>query len=160
MHFTVGQLEHERLENKRLQTDSNDLQVEFERDRQEYLNTIREQEKRMLLFRTMLTQMSQLVPRSCNYSNLDRIMDQARFDEEKNRYVLPEPTKDEVQFPQMVNSPIKRQEQLLNESSVLQRAKRPLQTSNIDQDYMNRRLNPFDVPAHLASKYGFSSGKP
>ena len=82
-------------------------------------------------------------------------MDQARFDEEKNRYVLPEPTRDDVQFP-----PIKQREQRLNENAVLQQAKRPLQTSNIDQDYMNRRLNPFDVPAHLANKYGFSSGKP
>ncbi|CAF5117086.1 unnamed protein product, partial [Rotaria socialis] len=52
---------------------------------------------------------------------------------------------------------IKRQEQLLNQSSLLQRTKRPLQMN--DNDYMNRRLNPFEAPARLSRKYGFSSDK-
>ena len=149
------------------------------------------------------------MPRSCNYSNIERIKEQARYDEEKNVYHLPEPTREEVQFPQMGNLPgpttngrpihnnsrsqaattdyeddfivpddyqeeneksytqnpsplpektrIKRQEQLLNENLVLQRAKRPLQMT--ENDYMNRRLNPYDAPARLSRKYGFSSDK-
>jgi len=173
----------------------------------------------------MIEKMSHIVPRNCNYSNIDRIAEQARFDEDKNQYILPEPTKEEVQFPQMGNSngrqlqsdyiipsksistpPItdyeddfivptqngyqsqystmnneeierrygrnpeslnvpsektrnRRQEQLLNESSLLQRTKRPLQMNNNDNDYMNRRLNPYEAPARLSRKYGFSSDK-
>jgi hypothetical protein len=222
------------VENKRLQNDNDDLQHEFERERQEYLNTIREQEKRILLYQAMISKMSQVMQRNCNYSNLDKIMKQARYDEEKNQYILPEPTLEDTQFPQVANLPTatngrthtqqndyitavskpistspvneyeydfvepthtnngyhnqiagmnneelekrygrnpdssnlptertrhKRQEQLLNENLVLQRAKRPLQNINTDNDYMNRRLNPYDAPARLSRKYGFSSDK-
>ncbi|CAF4478840.1 unnamed protein product, partial [Rotaria socialis] len=49
----------------------------------------------------------------------------------------------------------KRQEQLLNQSTKL----RPLQMNNTDDDYMNRRLNPFEVPARLTRKYGFTTDK-
>lgn len=169
------------------------------------------------------------MPRNCNYSNVDRIIQQAQYDEDKNIYRLPELTRDEVQLPHMggnapittngrmiqqtdeiipsktsnstplvtndyeddfvspngyamantddvgnryvrnyepVNLPpekqrIKRQEHLLNESSLLQRNRRPLQSNNINEnnDYMNRRLNPYEVPARLSQKYGFSSNK-
>jgi len=185
----------------------------------------------------MIEKMSNIIPRSCNYSNPERIIEQARYDEDKNQYHLPEPTREEVQFPQMGNLPItaangrthqngsiipsksistngrihqndsiiptksistndyeddfivpneysppntadndkgyrtnydqsngpterariKRQQQLLNENSLLQRTKRPLQTN--DNDYMNRRLNPYDSPARLSRKYGFPSDK-
>lgn len=222
--------EKEQTENKRLRNDNEDLQHEFQLEREGYLNTIREQEKKLLLYRTMIEKMSRAIPRSCNYSNVDKIIEQARYDEEKSIYILPEPTIEEIQLPQMGNLPaptngrvpqsdfitsakssgtppmteyeddfivptpmtnhqqsqyatmssedlerrygrhelsslppeksrIKRQEQLLNESSVLQRAKRPLQLNNNDGDYMNRRLNPFDAPARLGRKYGFSSDK-
>ena len=210
--------------NKRLQNDNEDLQHEFQREREGFLNTIREQEKRILLYRTIIEKMTHVMPRSCNYSNIDKIIEQARYDEEKNQYILPEPTKEEIQFPQMgttngggrqvqheymvpsksISTPpmteyeddftpptqheyqnqyptmnneeierryarnldlppektrIRRQEQLLNENSILQRSKRPLQMNNLDNDYMNRRLNPHEAPAGLARRYGFSSDK-
>ena len=209
------------MENKRLQIDNEDLQTEFQREREGYLNTIREQERKILLYRTMIEKMSRVIPRNCNYSNIDRIVEQSRYDDEKGVYLLPEPTREDVQLPHMgslpstnngrstqqeyVNpskgnmmSPIdgeyeddfivpegsanpnyeevdrrygrnsegttatektrnKRQEQLLTENLVLQRAKRPLQMN--ENDYMNRRLNPYDAPARLSRKYGFSSDK-
>ena len=239
----MNRLEEERTENKRLKNDNDDLQHEFERERQEYLQTIREQERRMLLYRAMLSKMAVIIPRNCNYANLDRIMEQAQFDEDKNVFLLPEPVREEVQFPQVngqpmmpngngrvptidsmtvsrtgmppssaddyeddfdepnpiqsnpyanpsMNAPatsnmtnmedferrygrngelsslppektrVRRQEQLLTENSVLQRAKRPLQMNNVDNDYMNRRLNPFEAPTRLTRKYGFPSDKP
>ncbi|CAF4599340.1 unnamed protein product, partial [Rotaria sp. Silwood2] len=234
LHFTAKKLEHEKVENKRLQNDNEDLQHEFQREREGYLNIIREQEKRLLLYRTMIDKMSSIMQRSCNYSNIDRIIEQARYEEDKNQYILPEPTIEEIQLPQVGNLPIttttttngripqsdyitptktgstpltteyeddfiestpvsngyqnqystmnteeserrygrydttnlpaektriKRQEHLLNESSILQRTKRPLQMNNNDNDYMNRRLNPFEPPARLSRKYGFSSDK-
>lgn len=227
-------LQQEQTANKRLASDNADLEHEFQREREGYLNTIREQEKRLLLYRTMIEKMSRAVPRGCNYSNTERIIEQARYDEDKNQYILPEPTMEQVQLPQMGNLPIaaapttngralhgdfktpsksastppvdeyeddfiqptpaengyqtqysainideterrygrndasngpaertriRRQEQLLNESSLLQRTRRPLQTNNMDNDYMNRRLNPFEAPARLSRKYGFSSDK-
>ena len=94
------------MENKRLQIDNDDLQYEFQREREQLLNTIREQEKELLLYRKMLEKMSLIVPRGCNYTNIDKIKDQARFDEDNGQYILPEPTNETVQLPHMGNAPI------------------------------------------------------
>jgi len=176
----------------------------------------------------MLDKMSSIMQRNCNYSNIEKIIEQARYDEEKNEYIVPDPIIEEIQFPQVgksSSSPIttnrrvvpqndfitssndyeydftipsqikngyhnkishmnseeleqrygrtidvsniptgkirnKRQEQLLNENALLQSTKmRPLQMNNTDNDYMNRRLNPFEAPVRLNGKYGFSTDK-
>ncbi|CAF1072642.1 unnamed protein product [Adineta ricciae] len=220
LHFTCKKLDEQQIENRRLKSDNEDLQHEFQNEREGYLSVIREQEKRLLLYRTMLDKMSQVMQRNCNYSNLDKIIEQARYDEENNQYYLPELIREEVQFPQMGNIPAqtngrapqntarpiattpptdyepdftmpssmtnsfqnpfpmmnsdeietrygrnlnpinipgekilsKRQEQLLSENSALSRAKRPLQMNNNENDYMNRRLNPFEAPSRLTRK--------
>ncbi|CAF4946682.1 unnamed protein product, partial [Rotaria sp. Silwood1] len=223
LHFTSKKLEQVHTENKRLKNDNEDLQHEFERDRRGYLNTIRTQEKQLLLFRVILEKMSSTMQRNCNYTNIDKIIEQARYDEEKNEYIVPDPIKEEVQFPHVGNLPItttngrilqndfitssksllpppstdydydyiipsqtnniyhnqisnmnseelerrygrnidttnisfgkirnKRQEQLLNQNALLHSTKiHPLQMKNTDNDYMNRRLNPFDAPTRL-----------
>jgi hypothetical protein len=100
----MKRLEHERLQAKRLKNDNEDLQYEFERDRQGYLNTIRFQENQSLLYRTILDKMSALLPRNCNYANIDQIIEQARYDDEKNRYSLPDAYTEDVQFPQLNNA--------------------------------------------------------
>ncbi|CAF0982889.1 unnamed protein product [Adineta steineri] len=233
LHFTAKKLEEHQIENKRLKNDNDDLQHEFQIEREGYLSTIREQEKRLLLFRAMLDKMSHAMQRNSNYSNLDKVIEQARYDEEKGQYILPDLLREDIQLPQMgngtttsngrspqttdsvaptksivTNSPTdyesdftvptgmtnnyqnsystmnpdeldrrygripdssnfigektrtKRQDQLLSENSALQRAKRPLQMNNNENDYMNRRLNPYQAPAaRLSQKYGFSSDK-
>ncbi|CAF1331130.1 unnamed protein product [Adineta ricciae] len=106
LHFTSKQLEQLRLENKRLKQDNEDLLHEFESDRQNYFNIMRAQEKQLLLFRTMLEKMSNVMERNCNYSNLDKIIEKARYDEERNVYYVPDPIREEVQFPQVANLPL------------------------------------------------------
>jgi hypothetical protein len=172
----------------------------------------------------MLDKMSNIMQRNCNYSNIEKIIEQARYDEEKNEYIIPDPTIEEIQFPQVgKSSPItngrvpqndfitssktlippstdyeydfaipsqiknsyhnkisqmnsdelerrygrtidvstvptgkirnKRQEQLLNENALLQGTKtRSLPKNDIENDYMNRRLNPFEAPPRLNRK--------
>jgi hypothetical protein len=173
----------------------------------------------------MLDKISSIMQRNCNYSNIEKMIEQARYDEEKNVFILPDPINEEIQFPQLGKSlsttrnlnasskallppptdyeydfnipsqpnnnyhhqishmnseelerryerPIdvstvpmgktrnKRQEQLLNENASLQGTKlRSLQMNNTDHDYMNRRLNPFEVSGRISRKYGFSTDK-
>ncbi|CAF3758444.1 unnamed protein product [Rotaria sp. Silwood1] len=71
------------VKHKRLKNDNEDLQHEFEHDRQRYLNTIRTQEKQLLLFCAILEKMSSTMQHNCNYGNIDKIIEQARYDEEK-----------------------------------------------------------------------------
>jgi hypothetical protein len=200
----LKKLEQINIENKRLKIDNEDLQHEFELDRQGYLNTIRVQERQLLLYRTMLEKMSGLMQRNCNYSNIEKIIEQARYDEERNEYLVPDIIREEVQFPHVGKTPSmtngraiqhdlytsstdfdsrpqrshlnseeferhygrtidssniptgkirnKRQEKLLKDHALLQ-------INNTENDYMNRRLNPFEAPVRLSRKYGFSTDK-
>lgn len=67
-----------------------DLQVEFEREREDYLETIRKQEMQMKLQKQLLERIQPLLRRDCNYSNLDRVMSDSRWDEDGGRWTLPE----------------------------------------------------------------------
>jgi hypothetical protein len=71
----------------------------------------------------MLEKMSSIMQRNCNYSNIDKIIEQARYDEEKNEYIIPEAIKEEVQFPQVGNLPTTNgripQSNLISSSKVL-----------------------------------------
>ena len=190
------------------------------------------QEKRLLLYRTMLEKMEGLIQCNCNYYNIHKIIEQAHYDEEKNEYIVPDPIKGEIQFSQVRNLPpttinrhalqnnststskillslptdyeydliipfrlnnnyhnrvvhinsedfercyercidesklllgktrSKRQEQLLSQNTLLKNTKmHALQISPTENNHMNRRFNPFEAPAQLNRKYGFSSDK-
>ncbi|CAH2318495.1 kinesin KIF17 isoform X2 [Pelobates cultripes] len=67
-----------------------DLHAEFERDRNDYLVTIRRQERELLLYQQILGQIQSLIRRDCNYSNLDRIRREASWDEDSGYWKLPE----------------------------------------------------------------------
>ncbi|XP_056399554.1 kinesin-like protein KIF17 isoform X2 [Hyla sarda] len=67
-----------------------DLHSEFEQDRDDYLVTIRRQERDLLLFQQMLEQIQPLIRRDCNYSNLDKIRREASWDEESGCWRITE----------------------------------------------------------------------
>ncbi|XP_028394014.1 osmotic avoidance abnormal protein 3-like isoform X2 [Dendronephthya gigantea] len=67
-----------------------DLQIEFEREREDYLETIRKQERQLALQKQLLEKVQPLLRRDCNYSNLDRIMSEAKWDEDSKLWVLPD----------------------------------------------------------------------
>ena len=67
-----------------------DLQIEFDIDWQDYLETIRSQERMLLLQQQLLETMVPLVRRDCNYYNLDRIRSECKFDEDSGKWVIPE----------------------------------------------------------------------
>lgn len=67
-----------------------DLQSEFELERDDYLATIRRQERERQLLQGLLERMVPLVRRDCNYSNLERLRREAVWDEESATWRLPE----------------------------------------------------------------------
>nr|XP_018669745.1 kinesin-like protein KIF17 [Ciona intestinalis] len=73
-----------------LKMEIEDLNYEFERDRSEYLSTIRRQERELALLNDILTKVHPTIRRDCNYSNLDRIKSSAKFDENNEKWILPE----------------------------------------------------------------------
>ncbi|XP_078103638.1 kinesin-like protein KIF17 isoform X2 [Sander vitreus] len=67
-----------------------DLQAEFEVERDDYLATIRRQEKDRQLLHSLLERMVSLVRRDCNYSNLDRLKKESVWDEDSASWRLPD----------------------------------------------------------------------
>ncbi|KAM4703214.1 kinesin-like protein KIF17 [Rhinophrynus dorsalis] len=84
---------------KAAESEISDLQSEFELERNDYLVTIRRQERDLLLFQQVLDQMQPLVRRDCNYSNVDKIRREASWDEDSGKWKLPELVVQKISLP-------------------------------------------------------------
>ena len=73
-----------------LENEVKDLQREFEQEREEYLDTIRKQEKQNKLLAKLLQKVQPLITHDCNYYNLDRIQSLSTWNEELQDWILPE----------------------------------------------------------------------
>ncbi|KAK3729475.1 hypothetical protein QZH41_009384 [Actinostola sp. cb2023] len=73
-----------------VQTDVYDQQEEFERDREDYLDTIRKQEQMLKLQQQILDKIQPCIRRDCNYFNIDRIKAECVWDEESGKWNLPD----------------------------------------------------------------------
>ncbi|VDO05465.1 unnamed protein product [Rodentolepis nana] len=82
-------LEREKLKTNSLEIEIGDLQREFEVDRQDYLETIRKQNQHISLLQAILDKVQPCIRKDSNYSNLDKIKKQARYDEETNEWLIP-----------------------------------------------------------------------
>uniref|UniRef100_A0A3P9IZZ9 Kinesin-like protein n=1 Tax=Oryzias latipes TaxID=8090 RepID=A0A3P9IZZ9_ORYLA len=76
-----------------------DLQAEFEVERNDLLSTIRKLERDAQLMKGLLERMVPLVRRDCNYSNLDRMMKEAVWDEESATWRLPDVVVQKTELP-------------------------------------------------------------
>ncbi|XP_022687342.1 osmotic avoidance abnormal protein 3-like isoform X2 [Varroa jacobsoni] len=101
-----AQLEHKTLVLKRakkkiqsLETEIKDLQEEFERERTDYLDTIRRQEKALKLQARILDKVQGVIRRDCNYTNLEQIRSQARWDEDLQNWLLPDVNIENIRLP-------------------------------------------------------------
>jgi len=65
-----------------------DLQMEFEQEREDLFETIRLLEREKLLLESILWKVQPLVPRNCNYYNMDAIRLNSRYAEDKVSSVL------------------------------------------------------------------------
>lgn len=67
-----------------------DIQGEFETERQDYLESIRKQERKIVLLSQIADKISTTLKKDCNYSDIDSIKEQALWLEETQKYKLPE----------------------------------------------------------------------
>lgn len=72
--------------------DIKDLCAEFEIDRQDYLDTIRNQEKTIKLYEQLLGTVVPCLRRDCNYFNIDKVRVECSWDDEAHQWVLPKLT--------------------------------------------------------------------
>lgn len=75
---------------KSAQSEIDDLQTEFERDREDYLETIRKQEQIIKLQQQILDKIQPCIRRDCNYYNIDKVRSESTWDEESGKWNIPE----------------------------------------------------------------------
>lgn len=75
---------------KSAQSEIDDLQIEFERDREDYLETIRKQEQMIKLQQQILDKIQPCIRRDCNYYNIDKVRSESSWDEESGKWNIPE----------------------------------------------------------------------
>ncbi|XP_033752600.1 kinesin-like protein KIF17 isoform X2 [Pecten maximus] len=79
--------EKERVEG--LEREIIDIQSEFQFDKIDYLDTIRKQQKELQLYQSLLDKVHPCLRKDCNYSNLDRIRMECKWDEDEEKWLLP-----------------------------------------------------------------------
>ena len=82
-----------------------DLQSEFENERRDYLETIRSQAKQMQLVEAILEKMQPLIQRDCNYFNLRKIKEDAKFDIDSSCWKLPDIQMTKTNLPNLGRCP-------------------------------------------------------
>ena len=82
-------LERTQAKAKSAEEDIKDLSAEFEIDRQDYLDTIRKQERTIKLQQQLLETIVPCLRRDCNYYNLDKVRSECVWDEDQLEWVLP-----------------------------------------------------------------------
>ncbi|XP_071104512.1 osmotic avoidance abnormal protein 3-like isoform X1 [Haliotis cracherodii] len=92
-------LEKEKKKIEALEIEITDQRSEFEFDRIDYLDTIRKQEKQMLLMQALLERVQPCIRKDCNYSNLDRVKMTCKWDEDGHKWILPKMTIEKTALP-------------------------------------------------------------
>ncbi|XP_076343634.1 osmotic avoidance abnormal protein 3-like isoform X2 [Tachypleus tridentatus] len=73
-----------------LEREISDLHSEFEDDRTDYLETIRKQDQQIKLLQQILEKVQPCIRRDCNYSNIDKIKLDSSWDEDLQKWHIPE----------------------------------------------------------------------
>ncbi|XP_059351107.1 osmotic avoidance abnormal protein 3-like isoform X1 [Daphnia carinata] len=88
-----------KLKLRSLDRDIQDLQSEFERERCDYLETVRRQEQQLRLLHEIIAKVQPLIRKDSNYSDLDHIKQQCIWIDEIQRWKLPEVTYKRTKLP-------------------------------------------------------------
>ncbi|KRY10825.1 Osmotic avoidance abnormal protein 3 [Trichinella patagoniensis] len=85
-----NKLDNAQKVNVNLQREIEDLQSEFERDRVDYLETIRRQNQQMKLYQQLLAKVKPCIRKDSNYADLESIKRAAVWDGDAQKWNLPE----------------------------------------------------------------------
>ncbi len=93
--------EKEKEKCKFLENECKDLQQEFEKEREDMLDTIRKNEKQMKLLAKILQKLQPIIPVDSNYYNLDKIQNISNWNEEKQDWICPDLKREKLSLPAM-----------------------------------------------------------
>ena len=82
-------LERTQAKLRSAEEDNTDLQAEFEVERQDFLDTIRKQERLVKLQEQLIATIVPCLRRDCNYFNINKVKGECVWDEERGEWRLP-----------------------------------------------------------------------
>lgn len=77
-----------------------DLETEFQKEREDYLDSIRKINQQVAWLQGIVDKMHPLVRRDCNYWNLDQVREESLWDEDNEIWIMPKLTTEKVHLPQ------------------------------------------------------------
>nr|XP_027236364.1 osmotic avoidance abnormal protein 3-like [Penaeus vannamei] len=80
----------QKLKIKSMEQEIQDLTSEFQEERTDYLETIRRQEQQIKLLQGIIDKVQPTIRRDCNYSNVEQIKKEAVWEDEYQRWKLPD----------------------------------------------------------------------
>ena len=114
--YKTKSYEREREKCKFLENEVKDLQQEFEKEREDLLDTIRKNEKQIKLIIKILHKIQPIIPHDSNYYNLDKIQSASIWNEEVQDWVVPDYRREKLSLPTMGNEPNEQEQAVLNGS--------------------------------------------
>ncbi len=103
--YKTKSYEREREKCKFLENEVKDLQQEFEKEREDLLDTIRKNEKQIKLIIKILHKIQPIIPHDSNYYNLDKIQSASIWNEEVQDWLVPDYKREKLSLPTMGNEP-------------------------------------------------------
>ena len=82
-------LERTQAKLRSAEEDNSNLQAEFEVEQQDYLDTIRKQERIIKLQEQLINTIVPCLRRDCNYFNIDKVRGECVWDDDNSQWVLP-----------------------------------------------------------------------
>lgn len=77
------------LQSESLERDIIDIQSEFQFERIDYLDTIRKQERQLLLLEGLLDKIHPCLRRDCNYANIDKVKKECKWEDDAGKWIFP-----------------------------------------------------------------------
>ena len=144
--YKTKMLDKEKEQVKFLKNEVSDLQREFEKEREEYLDTIRKQERQLKLLFKITQKLQPIIPHDSSYYNLDKIQAAAIWNEELQDWILPELKRERLALPTMGyelnnnhGNPINGDDSLLSQSDF---NNNDINETNFNSNYHNPVHNP------------------
>lgn len=87
-------------QNEALQQEVHDLQVEFQKEREDFTDIIRKLNQDLMWRQGVIDRMLPIMRLDCNYRNLDAIREQSRWDDDAQTWDMPKMNTEKIRLPQ------------------------------------------------------------
>ncbi|KAK0399469.1 hypothetical protein QR680_003065 [Steinernema hermaphroditum] len=140
-----------------LEREVEDIQGEFELDRLDYLETIRKQDQQLKLCHQIFEKLQPTIRKDLNYANLEKIKREAVWDDDQQRWIIPDVLSSRTNLPSANPGQRIDQQYVQDDEDGILRLRKKLEDSNVD-DIAKNYFKPLKA-TDLVNKYKADSNR-